>query len=111
MERCPTIEVTEGAEDFDDRIERLRSVFAASYQHVKECREPLHEVCYWPGSIAKMVDNIENVTIYWDDAVCICCFRWAFDRAWNELGDDTPVKHISIDCLSDDEFYALGGVG
>ena len=81
----------------------LRSIFDATNQRVREHKEPFNEVCYWPGSIAKMDFTPEVLTIFWSDGVMAGCYGWAFEAAWSELGDDTPVEHIYLDDIADAE--------
>jgi hypothetical protein len=45
--------------------------------------------------------------VYWSDAISMSCFRWAFDAAWNDLGDDTPSEHIAMDDLHDRDSDAV----
>jgi hypothetical protein len=103
MTEIPVIDVHgETATDLA-RAVWLRSIFDATAQLVRNHEEPLHEVCYWPGSIAKMDFTPDVLTIFWSDAVMAGCFGWAFRNAWSELGDDTPVEHVFLDDIYDAE--------
>jgi hypothetical protein len=104
MTNAPIFEVNGNSVNDLERAQWLRDIYAAACQHVRNCEEPLHEACYWPGSIKKIDHRPINLTIYWSDAISMSCFRWAFEAAWNALGDDTPVVHVAMDELREAEF-------
>jgi len=106
MTDTPIIDVHGDTTMHRERAQWLRSIFDATEQKIRDCEEPLHEICYWPGAITKMDFTPEVLTIYWSDGVMSGCFGWAFRAAWAELGDGTPVKHILLDDISDAEWEA-----
>jgi len=107
MTKAPIFEVHGNTENDLERAQWLRDIYAAACQHVRDRDEPLHEVCYWPGSIEKIDHTPITMIVYWSDAIGMSCFHWAFEAAWDDLGDDTPVQHIAMDDLHDGEFDSV----
>lgn len=103
MAKEPIFEVNGDSENDLERAQWLRDIYAAACQRVRDHDEPLHEACHWPGSIEKIDHTPISLTVFWFDAVSMSCFRWAFERAWESLGDDTPVLHLAMDELHEYE--------
>ena len=97
----PIIEVQDRSDNNDERTLWLRGIYDAADACVQNCEEPMHEVCYWPGSITRINYTSAKITVYWSDAISLGCFGWAFTAAWSDLGDGTAVGHVAMD---DDDF-------
>ncbi len=103
MTERPEIDVHGNTANHLEQAGWLLSIYEATRENVLRRDEPLHEICYWPGAITKMDFIPESLFIFWSDGVMMGCFRWAFDAAWAELGDDTPVEHVAMDDIEDAE--------
>ena len=93
----PIIEARGGSNNEEERTSWLRGIYEAANARVQNCEEPMHEVCYWPGSIRRVVYASARTTVYWSDAISLSCFGWAFAAAWSDLGDGTAVEHVAMD--------------
>ena len=103
MTDYPVFDVHGDTEKDLERLQWLRDIFEATDRNVSEADEPAHEVCYWPGAIEKIDHKDEIMTVYWSDGVSIGCYGWAFNEAWSDLGDDTPVVFVATDDIDDAE--------
>ena len=102
MTDIPIIVVHSEVRSAGGRAQWLREIFDAADRYVNEAEAPPPEIGYWPRAIEKIAHTPEIMTVYWDDGLSICCFRWAFDKAWKDLGDGTPVQHVSMDDVHDE---------
>ena len=102
MTDLPKFDVADDTETDVQRVRWLREIFDAADRYVNEAEAPPPEIGYWPRAIEKIAHTPEIMTVYWDDGLSICCFRWAFDKAWKDLGDGTPVQHVSMDDVHDE---------
>jgi hypothetical protein len=103
MQKRPEIEAHMGTESDPSRVDWLRAIyFAATRNLLKRGKKPYY-VCFWPGSIVKMEERDEILTVYWWDTINMRCFRWAFDAAWAAHGDTIKIIHRAFDEMSDEE--------